>query len=55
MKADTDPKKTAFLINLILILELLDVLRFHFTFALRQLKTFKFGIVILPLTSDMFI
>lgn len=43
------------LICLILILELLDILRFHFTFALRQPKNFKFDIVILPLTGDVFI
>lgn len=39
LKTDTDPNKTVFLIHLILILELLDVLRPHFTFSLGELKT----------------
>lgn len=48
LKTDTDPKKRAFLIHLILILEPSDVLRSHFTFSLGELKTFKCGIVIFP-------
>lgn len=55
LKTDTDPKKMAFLIHLILILELLDVLRSHFRFSVGELKPFKFGVVIFPLTGDMFI
>lgn len=53
LKTDTDPKKTVFLIHLILILELLDVLRPPFHIFSGRAK--NFDIVIFLLTCDMFI